>query len=93
MSIFCAVAEHAKGIGLLHHVAHPVLRIHGRHLPDRRARGEHLNERKAKSFHLVLNGAADCAVCLRNLLVVSKPNAFDIDGPCNVASSSLTCIG
>ena len=73
------VAKHAQRIGLFHHVAHPLLRVDGRHLPDGGAGRQHFHQRKAKPSHLVLDGAADGAVCLRDLLVVAQAHARDVD--------------
>ena len=79
LAILGAIADHAQWIGLLHDIANPVLRLDGGHLPDRRARREHFDQREAEPVHLVLNCPLDGARGLRNLLVIAKADALDID--------------
>ena len=78
-ALFRPVAKHAQRKSLLHHVAHPVLRIHWRHLPDRRAGRQHFDQREAQPAHLVLHGALDRPRRLRNLLVVAQAHALNVD--------------
>ena len=74
-----SVAQHTQRISLFHHVAHPVLRLHRIHLPDGGAGRKHFHQREAEAAYLVLHGAMNGAVGLRNLLVVSQANTLDVD--------------
>ena len=72
LGLFRAVAKDAQRKGLLHHLAHPLLRLHGSHLEERGAGREHFNQREAQSAHLILHGLLDGPRGLHDLLGVAQ---------------------
>ena len=74
-----AVAKHVQRKGLLHHLAHPALRLDRAHSEDRGAGGEYLDQRKAQPAHLVFHGPLDGARRLHDLPIVAQSHALDVD--------------
>jgi len=71
LRLFGAIAKDSQRKGLLHHIAHPMLRLNRRHLPDV-GQGDSTSIIEKQAMHLIFDGAADGACGLRNLLVVSQ---------------------